>query len=414
MAEIKAAKITKARKTAQSLTMALQMAVRSIAGNKFRAFLTMLGIIIGVMALVVLVSLVSGATGSMTDTISALGSNLITVTVSDDKGSPIDLATLDEWMNEPGIGQIAPSGNTSVTVKYDTTNTSMDVYGTTPAYEPINGLNVLLGRFIKSADVDNHTHVCVINETTAEELIGYTDCLGEELSLDGMKFTVVGVLEDDDDSLTASFGSGSLIAYIPYTTLFRFSSGVSADITSFSVSADAHSDMATAESVITNLLMERFSYDDDAFAVSTQDALEGTMASVTSILTILLGGIAGISLIIGGIGIMNIMLVTVTERTKEIGIRKAIGAGRGVILQQFLMESVVLCMLGCAIGVFLSWCILRIVSIVVSSLEMSFALSWGVVGIAVAVCFVIGVVFGLYPANKAAKLPPIDALHYGG
>ena len=172
--------------------------------------------------------------------------------------------------------------------------------------------------------------------------------------------------------------------------------------------------MATAENVITNLLMERFSYDDDAFAVSTQDALEGTMASVTSILTILLGGIAGISLIVGGIGIMNIMLVTVTERIKEIGIRKAIGAGRGVILQQFLMESVVLCMLGCAIGVFLSWCILRIVSIVVSSLEMSFALSWGDVGIAVAFCFVIGVVFGLYPANKAAKLPPIDALHYGG
>lgn len=403
-----------ARRNFQSLIQAFQMAIRSISGNKFRAFLTMLGIIIGVMALVVLVSLVSGATGSMTDTISSLGSDLISVSISDDKGSPIDLDTLDEWMREDGIGQIAPSGNTSVTVKYETTNTSMDVYGTTPAYEPVNALNVMLGRFIKSSDVDNHTQVCVINETTAEELIGYTDCLGEELSFDGMKFTVVGVLEDDDDSLTASFGSGSLIAYIPYTTLFRFSSSVSADITSFSVSADADSDMATAETVITNLLMERFFYDEDAFTVSTQDALEGTMASVTSILTILLGGIAGISLIVGGIGIMNIMLVTVTERTKEIGIRKAIGAGRGVILEQFLMESVVLCMLGCAIGVFLSWCILRIVTIVVSSLEMSFSLSWGVVGLAVAFCFLIGVVFGLYPANKAAKLPPIDALHYGG
>lgn len=403
-----------ARRNFQSLIQAFQMAIRSISGNKFRAFLTMLGIIIGVMALVVLVSLVSGATGSMTDTISSLGSDLISVSISDDKGSPIDLDTLDEWMREDGIGQIAPSGNTSVTVKYETTNTSMDVYGTTPAYEPVNALNVMLGRFIKSSDVDNHTQVCVINETTAEELIGYTDCLGEELSFDGMKFTVVGVLEDDDDSLTASFGSGSLIAYIPYTTLFRFSSSVSADITSFSVSADADSDMATAETVITNLLMERFSYDEDAFTVSTQDALEGTMASVTSILTILLGGIAGISLIVGGIGIMNIMLVTVIERTKEIGIRKAIGAGRGVILEQFLMESVVLCMLGCAIGVFLSWCILRIVTIVVSSLEMSFSLSWGVVGLAVAFCFLIGVVFGLYPANKAAKLPPIDALHYGG
>ena len=406
--------MTALRKNFQSIIMAFQMALRSIAGNKFRAFLTMLGIIIGVIALVVLVSLVSGATGSMTETISSLGSNLITVTVSDDKGSPIDLATLDTWMGQPGIGQIAPSGQTSVTVKYNTDSTTMTIYGTTPAYEPIHDLKLMLGRFLKSADIDNHLNICVINETTAEELIGYTDCLGEELSFDGMKFTVVGILEDDDNSLTAAFGKGSLIAYIPYTTLFRLSSSVSADITSFSVSAEADSGMAAAEAAITGLLMERFEYDDDAFEVSTQDALENTMSSVTSILTILLGGIAGISLVVGGIGIMNIMLVTVTERTKEIGIRKAIGAGRGVILQQFLMESVVLCMLGCAIGVFLSWCILRTVSIVVSSLSMRFDLSWGVVGLAVAFCFVIGVVFGLYPANKAAKLPPIDALHYGG
>ncbi len=272
----------------------------------------------------------------------------------------------------------------------------------------------MLGRFIKSSDVDNHTNVCVINETTAEDIIGYTDCLGEEVSFDGMKFTVVGVLEDDDNSLTAAFGSGSLIAYIPYTTLFRLSSEVSTDISSFSVSADSNSDMAAAETAITTLLLERFSYDEDAFTVTNQDALESTMSSVTNILAILLGGIAAISLVVGGIGIMNIMLVTVTERTKEIGIRKAIGAGRGMILQQFLMESVVLCMLGCAIGVFLSWCILRIVTLVVSSLEMSFSLSWGVVGLAVAFCFAIGVIFGLYPANKAAKLPPIDALHYGG
>ncbi len=407
-------KLSKTRRSLQSLVLAFQMALRSISGNKFRAFLTMLGIIIGVMALVVLVSLVSGATGSMTDTISSLGSNLITVEISDDKGSPLDLATLDAWMEEDGIGEIAPSGETSVTAKYETDSTSLDVYGTTPAYEPVNGLKLMLGRFLKSSDVDNHLRVCVINETTAEELIGYIDCLGEEISFDGMKFTVVGVLEDDDDSLTAAFGSGSMIAYIPYTTLFRLSSAVSADISSFTVSADSNSDMAAAETAITNLLLKRFAYDDDAFTVTNQDALESTMSSVTNILAILLGGIAGISLIVGGIGIMNIMLVTVTERTKEIGIRKAIGAGRGVILQQFLMESVVLCMLGCAIGVFLSWCILRIVTLVVSSLDMAFTLSWGVVGLAVAFCFAIGVIFGLYPANKAAKLPPIDALHYGG
>ena len=138
------------------------------------------------------------------------------------------------------------------------------------------------------------------------------------------------------------------------------------------------------------------------------------MSSITSILTILLGGIAAISLVVGGIGIMNIMLVTVTERTREIGIRKAIGASRGTILSQFLMEAVVLCMLGCALGIFLSWAILQTVTTVVSSLNMTFSLDGGVVMIAVVFCFVIGVVFGLYPANKAAKMKPIDALHYGG
>lgn len=394
------------------MIQSFKMALKSIAGNKFRAFLTMLGIIIGVMALVILVSLVSGATGSVTDSISSLGNNLLSVTISDDKGAPVKLQTLNEWMEKDGIGLIAPSGETSVTGRYEGNSSSVTVYGTTPAYETVNGLSLLLGRFIKSSDVDSHTNVAVINETAATELIGYTDCIGEEVSLDGVKFTVVGLLEDDENSLTAVFGSGSMVAYIPYTSLMRLSSEVSSDITSFSVSAET--DMAAAETAMTSLLMERFDQDDDAFTISSQDVLEDAMSSVTSVLMILLGSIAGISLIVGGIGIMNIMLVTVTERTREIGIRKAIGAGRKVILQQFLLESVVLCMFGCAIGVFLSWAVLRILSVVVSSLSMSFSLEWNVVLIAVGFCFMIGIMFGLYPANKAAKMAPIDALHYGG
>lgn len=394
------------------MIQSFKMALKSIAGNKFRAFLTMLGIIIGVMALVILVSLVSGATGSVTDSISSLGNNLLTVTISDDKGSPVNLQMLDAWMEKDGIGLIAPSGETSATARYEGNSGSVTVYGTTPAYETIHGLSLLLGRFIKSSDVDNHTNVAVINETAATELIGYTDCIGEELSLDGVKFTVVGLLEDDEDSLTAVFGSGSIVAYIPYTSLMRLSSEVSSNLTSFSVSAET--DMAAAQAAMTSLLMEQFDQDDDAFTVSSQDVLEDAMSSVTSVLMILLGSIAGISLIVGGIGIMNIMLVTVTERTREIGIRKAIGAGRKVILQQFLLESVVLCMFGCVIGVFLSWAVLRIISVVVSSLSMSFSLEWNVVLIAVGFCFMIGIVFGLYPANKAAKMAPIDALHYGG
>ena len=172
--------------------------------------------------------------------------------------------------------------------------------------------------------------------------------------------------------------------------------------------------MDQAEEAMTRLLMERFDQDEDAFEVSSQDALENTMSSVTSMMTVMLGGIAGISLVVGGIGIMNIMLVTVTERTREIGIRKAIGASRGTILTQFLMEAVVLCMMGCCLGIFLSWAILQIVNTVVASLDMVFHLNLGVVLVAVGFCFVIGLVFGLYPANKAAKMKPIDALHYGG
>ena len=172
--------------------------------------------------------------------------------------------------------------------------------------------------------------------------------------------------------------------------------------------------MEQLETYFDRTMLERFEQDDDAYTISTLAVLEDAMSSVTSVLSILLGGIAGISLIVGGIGIMNIMMVTVTERTRERGIRKAIGASRGTILQQFLMEAVVLCMMGCAIGIFLSWSILRTVSVVVSGLSLSFELDGGVVLLSVVFCFIIGVVFGLYPANKAAKMKPIDALHYGG
>ena len=397
-----------------TLKQSLRMAIKSISGNKLRAFLTMLGIIIGVMALVILVSLVNGATSTVTDTISSLGTNLLTVTVSDDKGQPISLSDLAEFSETDGVGQTAAWQSESAVGKYGSNAETVQLYGTTAAYYNIQGLNMLLGRYIKSADVENASSICVINENAAQELIGYSDCIGEEISINGIKFKVVGVLEDNDDSLTAVFSSNSLAVYIPYTSLVRLSSSVSSKITSFYVSAETGGTTAETESAMYSILYERFAQDEDAFEIDTQDALEDTMSSVTSILAILLGGIAGISLIVGGIGIMNIMLVTVTERTREIGIRKAIGASRGVILQQFLLESVVLCMLGCAIGIFLSWGTLRIISVVVASLDLTFKMNGAVVLIAVLFCFIIGVGFGLYPANKAAKMQPIDALHYGG
>ena len=394
--------------------MTLRMALRSIGANKMRAMLTMLGIIIGVVALVVLVSLVNGATSSVTDAVSSLGSDMLTVTISDDKGLPVDLETLSEWTNtQAAVGLTSPSITASVTGKYGSESDTFTVYGINAFYDEIAGLKLCMGRFLNSADVSSYTRVCVLNYKAATELIGYSDCIGEQVSFNGMKFSVVGVLAESE-SITTSMRSSGYIAYVPYPSLMRLSDSVSEAVTTFVVSAPDGRSIDDTEAALTRILMERFEEDDDAFTVSSMNILEEAMSSITSVLSILLGGIAGISLVVGGIGIMNIMLVTVTERTREIGIRKAIGATRGTILRQFLTEAVVLCMLGCAIGIFLSWTILRIAAVIASSLSMSFKLNGTVVVVAVIFCILIGVIFGLYPANKAAKMKPIDALHYGG
>ena len=396
------------------MMLSLKMALRSIGANKLRAALTMLGIIIGVVALVVLVSLVNGATGSVTAAVSDLGNSMLTVTVSDDKGVPLYLEDVNACMELEGVGLVAPYATTTVTARGAAESSSVTLYGTTAHYYTVQSLQLAMGRWIKNADLTNRSYVCVLSEDAATKLIGYTDCIGQGVSLNNVKFTVIGVLSEADSGLTGMMSGGSTAVYIPYTSLLRLSDSVSAEVTEFYVSASEGGTVDAAQEVITQVLLERFEEDEDAFSVSSQSILEDTMSSVTSVLTILLGGIAAISLVVGGIGIMNIMLVTVTERTREIGIRKAIGASRGTILSQFLMEAVVLCMMGCCLGIFLSWAILQTVSTVVSSLDIKFSLDMGVVLIAVAFCFVIGVVFGLYPANKAAKMKPIDALHYGG
>ena len=395
--------------------MSFKMALRSIASNKMRAVLTMLGIIIGVMALVVLVSLVNGATSSVTGAVADLGSSMVSVTVSDDKGKPIRLDTLNQWaQEEPGLGIMAPYTTSTLTGRANGETGSVTVYGTTGEYYTIQNQQLAMGRFLKPSDVENNAYVCVLNETAAEELMGYVDCVGEAVSLNNVPFTIVGVLASDEDTLTGVLTSGMLMAYVPYPTLVRVSTTAVNDITTFYIAAPEGGTVEGAEAVMEDLLMERFEEDEDAFDLSSQNMLEEAMNNITSVLTILLGGIAAISLVVGGIGIMNIMMVTVTERTREIGIRKAIGASRGTILTQFLIEAVVLCMMGCALGIFLSWAILQIVSTIVASLDIVFYLDPGVVALAVVFCFFIGIIFGLYPANKAAKMKPIDALHYGG
>ena len=395
--------------------MAVKMALRSIGANKMRAALTMLGIIIGVMALVVLVSLVDSATSSITDEVSSLGSSLLTVRVSDDKGAPVKLQDLENWVDtEPSIAAVAPYATSTATGKFGTESADFNVYGVTQDEYKIQSMQLVMGRFIAASDVKNSNRVCVIPEGTAEDLIGYKDCLGREISLNGIKYTVVGVLEDEEESLATILSGGMKTAYIPYTSLMRLSTDNGSSISTFYIGAAEGYTLDQAEEVMKKLLLERFNEDDDAFSISSQNMIEEAMGRISNFLNILLGGIAAISLIVGGIGIMNIMLVTVTERTREIGIRKAIGASRRTILVQFLIEAVVLCMLGCALGIFVSWGILQIISAITVSASISFHLNGRVVVLSVLFCFLIGVIFGLYPANKAAKMKPIDALHYGG
>lgn len=389
----------------------VKMAWKSIASNKMRSFLTMLGIIIGVVSLVVLVSLVSGATTSVTDEINSLGSNLLTVSISDDKGKPMTLADVNALMDEEDIALTAPGASLNVTGKYGSTSDSVMVTGTTAAYSMIQGLQLKYGRFLKTTDVEQANYVAVVNSTLAEELVGYTSCVGKTISLNGMHFTIVGVLDDDDSSSLTSMMGDQLIAYIPYTTAIRVSNSVSTKVTSFYVTSTSEDSMDATEETVTRLMMDRFNEDEDAFSITNQSEIMDALSSVTGTLSLLLGGIAAISLLVGGIGIMNIMLVSVTERTREIGIRKAIGAGRGTIMLQFLIEALTISLLGCLIGIGLSGAILAIVNAVGG---VAYGLNSTVVMISILFSMGIGILFGLYPANKAATMLPIDALRFEG
>lgn len=392
------------------IQQSIKMAWKSIVSNKMRSFLTMLGIIIGVLALVVLVSLVSGATNSVNDQISSIGTNLLQVSIADDKGKPMKLDDVAALTQEEEIKESAPVAQISTTAASSLAEETATVYGTTSGYSSIMQQELYAGRFLKNTDVENHTTVVVINAGLATEVLGRMNVVGETIKLNGVTYTVVGVLEaeDSDSSTTQTYE-----AYIPYTSLVRLTDNVSLEISSFYVSAESEESLDPAEAVLTEILMERFEQDEDAFTIMNQSTIMEAMESINSTLSLLLGGIAGISLLVGGIGIMNIMLVSVTERTREIGIRKAIGAGRRVIMIQFLVEALMISLLGCAIGIFLSWLSLRIVAVVGGD-SMSFALSPGVVWAAVLFSVLIGVIFGIYPANKAAKKKPIDALRYNG
>ena len=404
----------------------MKMAWHAVVSNKLRSFLTMLGIIIGVVALIVLVSIANGATSSVTDQISSMGSSYLTVTITDDKGNPLRLKELSDFCEPEEVDEVAPVSWTSVTAKTSYSDGTMTLTGTTGSYADIQGLELFSGRFLKQTDIDNNSYVVVITKDTATELLGRVDAVGESIKLNGKSFLVVGVLSDstsltqgaavtsssDSDDSDSSSSSVQLEGYIPFSTMTRLADNV-LDVTMFYASGTDEDSLEPAENALTELLMERFGEDEDAFSIVDQSEIMEAMSSVTNTMSLMIGGIAAISLLVGGIGIMNIMLVSVTERTREIGIRKAIGAGRETIMLQFLIEALLVSLMGCLAGIGLSWVILKVAAVVMKN-SMSFTMDMKVVWLSVAFSVLIGVLFGLYPANKAASKKPIDALRYSG
>ncbi len=379
-----------------------RMAFSSVWSNKMRSFLTMLGIIIGIMAVVVLVSIVSSATSSVTESLQTLGADKLSVSITSSRYQPLTLSDINALPEEyESISLSAPTITQSATVKAGDISTSSSIIGTTSSYADVNSLSVQSGRFLKSPDIENNSAVAVVGTDVADDLFGRTDIVGETISVDGRSFLVIGMLEDAGESLMGSENSNVII---PYTTAQRmfYVSGV----TSFTITAQSSELVDQAETDLTSSLMAHFK-DEDAFSIMNQSSILESMDSITNTMSLMFGGIAGISLLVGGIGIMNIMLVSVAERTREIGIRKAIGAGRKRILLQFLIESLVVSTIGGLIGLAASWGLLAVLS---AALGTSYAMSGNIAILAVAFSMAIGIIFGINPANKAAKMPPIEAL----
>ena len=379
----------------------MKLSLKSILNNKMRSFLTMLGIIIGVMAVVILVSITQGAATGITDSISDMGSQLITATISDSEVS-VSADEIESLEAYPSIDSAAPVISSSETVKKNSNSGSYSIVGITPEYFSVRDIDIQRGRKIVESDIEWNTNICVIGTDVATDLFGTWDAVNGTIIIGDSIYKVVGVLEEQGSSLA---GSDDSKIFIPYSTAERVTgqSGVS----SVYIKAAGENSVNAAINSTEAFLLQA-TRDEDSYTVNNQSEVLDTMGDVTKTMTLLLAGIAAISLLVGGIGIMNIMLVSVTERTREIGIRKAVGAKRRHIMFQFLCEACILSALGGVIGLLLSFCAIECYSFATATAA---GINWMVGFAAIGFCLVIGVVFGSYPAAKASRLQPIEALH---
>ena len=388
------------------IMQAIKMSIDSILSNKMRSFLTVLGVIIGVAAVIALVSVVDSVTAMITSTLEDMGTNSINVILATgDEVNSVDVDDIIKFVKEKPdyFSGVAPIINGNGIAKYSTQNLTTSITGTNTLYKEIDNIKLEKGRFFNEFDIENREKVAIIGSYVKKELFGEEEAIGKQIKINGAVFDVLAVMEEKQSSVKS--GQDDII-YVPYTTLTRLLKNK--NVNNFVAKAISSEKTADAKKQLSDFLEEQLE-SKDLFIIITQDEILEQVNSITGTLRTMLGGIAAISLLVGGIGIMNIMLVSVSERTREIGIRKAIGAKRRSILTQFLIEAVILSLLGGILGIIFGW---GITSFVGKILEVETVVKPSIIIFALAFSMAIGVFFGLYPANKASKLNPIDALRY--
>ena len=395
------------------------MAWASLVANKLRSLLTMLGIIIGVAAVIALVSIGNGVKQDIEDSISSLGSNLLVVLpgaprtpgARPSQGSmkSLKISDYEAIAKLEGVKAASPMTNGSYVVIYQNKNWTTSVAGVNSNFQDVNNWTMTSGRFFSDKNVQNRERVAVVGQTVVKNLFADEDPVGKEIRVKNIPFRVIGVLKSKGNGTMGNDQDDTVL--IPYTTSMERVEGIDYLRRVYVVAKD-DGGIDRLQADIENLLRVRHNIKDtnlDDFNIQNMKSIMETVAQTTGTFTLFLGAVAAISLVVGGIGIMNIMLVSVTERTREIGVRKALGATYSVIVTQFLIEAVVISLMGGFIGIAFGIGASKVIGMVSG---MSTVVSVPTIIMSFAFSMAIGLIFGIYPARKAAKLNPIDALHY--